>query len=87
MSKISVYVIKDYVSDSIVVLGSAVNDATFIRQNLPYLSKINPNFKSEFGLYKVGYFVESTLELEPCEVTYINWDTYSQPSVGSREGE
>ncbi len=87
MSKISVYVIKDYVSDTIVVLGSGNNDATFIRQNLPYLAKINPSFKSEFGLYKVGDFVESTLILEPCEPVLIDWDTYSQPSVGSREGD
>lgn len=75
-----IYVIFDTISDSVVVIGTANNDKTFIRQNLPYLAKINPNYLNEYKLYRVGDFVESTLSIVPSEPSEIDWNTYDGSS-------
>ncbi len=72
------FVIYDTVSDSVAVVGTANNAKTFIRQNLPYLSKINPNYLAEYKLFQVGSLIESTLSLVASpSPEQIDWSIYS----------
>lgn len=74
---VNLYVVFDVVADSTVVIGSAPNEQVFIRQNLPYLAKINSNYESEFVVKKVGTYKESTCEISACEIENIPWNSYS----------
>lgn len=72
----NIYVVFDVVSDSTVVIGTAVNDKSFIRQNLPYLAKINPNYREDYKVYCVGTYVDTTRKLEQIEERVIDFDCY-----------
>ncbi len=75
--KLDIFVIYDEISDGTVILGTGNNEKSFIRQNLPYLAKLNPSFKNEFKIYKVGFYSEGSKSLESCEPVEIDWDSYS----------
>lgn len=74
----SLFVVFDNVADTSLVIGSAPNEATFIRQNLPYLSKINENFLNDFSVYEIATFKESTMSVTPLDKPrLIAWDAYN----------
>lgn len=79
--KLNVYCIFDTISDSTVVIGTASTDGAFIRQNAPYLSKINENYLNDFIVYNIGEFVESTCELIPSPKKVVRWDSYNKPEI------
>ena len=79
MAKISIYVIYDKIADETVVIGSAKTDGLFIRQNLPFMQRYNPNYLNDLEVYRIGEYVESSkglLSESPC---LIPWDTYKAP--------
>lgn len=84
MSKTNVYVVVDKVADETVLLGMCKTDGLLVRQNLPYLSKINPNFVNDFVIYCIGQYVDTSMVLEPCPPREVSWDSYKTPeAVGS----
>ena len=83
--KINVYSIFDVIGDCTVLIGTANTDSAFIRQNLPYLSKINPNFLNDFKVSRIGEYVESTNTLVPCDAIDVPWTAYDdgRPAVNT----
>lgn len=79
--KNNVYVIYDVVSDSTVVIGTSATDGAFVRQNVPYLSKINDNFLNDFVIYRIGEYFDSECRLVPCEKVLVDWSSYKKPEV------
>lgn len=79
--KTRIYSIFDVVSDSTVLIGTAPTDGAFIRQNMPYLEKINPNFLNDFKVSYIGDFIESTGKIVPCDPTEVAWDSYKHPEI------
>ncbi len=74
----SLFCVFDNVADTAIVIGSAPNEATFIRQNLPYLSKINENFLNDFSVYEIATFKESSMAVSPLDKPrLISWDAYN----------
>ena len=84
MSKTNIYVVIDKVADETVLLCMCKTDGLLVRQNIPYLSKINPNFVTDFEIYQVGQYVDTSMALEPCPPRLVSWDSYKAPEqVGS----
>lgn len=81
MSKTNVYVVVDKVADETVLLGMCKTDGLLVRQNLPYLSKINPNFANDFIIYCIGQYVDTSMSLEPCPAREVPWDSYKTPEA------
>ena len=79
MSKQNVYCIYDKVADETLVLSMSKTDGLFIRQNLPYMSKINPNYANDMLVYKIGEYVDSTKSLIPLEPVVVDWTAYNNP--------
>ena len=77
--KTNIYVIFDRVADEVVLSSMCRTDGLFIRQNLPYVSKLNPNYANELEIRHVGYYVDSTGTLEPCDPRVVSWDSYQHP--------
>lgn len=74
----SLFVVFDNIADTAIVIGSAPNEATFIRQNLPYLSKINENFLNDFSVYEIATFKESSMAVSPLDMPrLVSWDAYN----------
>ncbi|HBF68146.1 MAG TPA: hypothetical protein DDW20_02355 [Firmicutes bacterium] len=76
---LNLYAVYDVVSESVSVLGTSTTDGAFIRQNLPYLEKINPNFKTDLQIRKIGTIDDTTCVVAPCEHTIVDWNTYNVP--------
>ena len=79
MAKTNVYVIFDTVADEPIVISTSKTDGLFVRNNLPYVSKMNPNYLMDYVIYHVGYFVDSELSLESCSPRVVDWDSYKFP--------
>lgn len=79
MAKTNVYVVVDKVADETVLLGMCKTDGLLVRQNLPYLSKINPNFREDFEIYCVGQYVDTSKSLEASPARLVSWDSYRTP--------
>ncbi|AXH76318.1 MAG: hypothetical protein [Microviridae sp.] len=79
--KLGLYCIFDSVSDSAIVIGTAPTDGAFIRQNVPYLSKMNDNYLNDYKVFKVGEFTESTMEVTGSSPTPVSWDAYGNPET------
>ena len=80
--KTRIYSIFDIVSYSTVLIGTAPTDGAFIRQNMPYLEKINPNFLEDFVVNYIGDYVESTNSIEPISSPVeVPWDCYKHPEI------
>ena len=82
MAKTNIYKIFDTVADETILLGMCKTDGLFIRQNLPYLAKINPNFRSDLLIYCVGYLSDSDGLVHPTDdgtPRLVNWDSYNSP--------
>lgn len=77
--KQNIYIIYDTVSEDTVVLGIAPTDGAFIRQNKPYLEKINPNFLNDYKLYCIGDFSGVSLSVAGCEKRAVDWTAYNAP--------
>lgn len=80
-----VYCIFDVVSDSAIIIGTSSTDGAFIRQNVPYLSKMNENYVNDYVIYKVGSFTESNMKLEACEPVVVPWDSYNNPETVAKK--
>lgn len=76
---LNLYAVYDIVSKSVSVLGTSTTDGAFIRQNLPYLEKINPNFKDDYVIKKIGTIDDSTAIVTSCEHTVVDWNSYNAP--------
>ena len=63
--KSNIYVIRDKVADDIVLLSMCKTDGLFVRQNLPFLSKLNPNFMEDTEILCIGEFVDSSMSISP----------------------
>lgn len=79
MAKVNIYVIFDKIADDTIIIGTAKTDGLFIRQNMPYLNKLNPAYMSECEVLHVGSYVESEKRVEPCDPRLIPWDAYQRP--------
>lgn len=78
--KTNLYVIFDKVADETVVIGSAKTDGLFVRQNQPYLQKINPNYLDDYEIRCVGEYIDSDCKLVPAdEVRVVPFDSYGHP--------
>ena len=77
--KTNIYIIFDVVADETIVIGSAKTDGLFIRQNIPYMEKINPNYRNDLAVFCVGQFVDSDRRLEPSPARPVSWDAYKSP--------
>lgn len=81
---LNVYCVFDKVSDSAIVIGTAPTDGAFVRQNLPYLSKVNENYVSDYEIFKVGTFKESTMELVGSSPIAVSWESYNNPETTAK---
>ena len=79
MSKTNIYVVYDKIADETVILAPCKTDGLFVRQNTPYLSKINPNYLFDMVIYQVGEYLESGKLLVPCKPRLVDWDSYKNP--------
>ena len=80
----NVYAIFDKVADEMIVLGTAKTDGLFVRQNLPYLNKINPNYQEDTEIYCIGSLSTSDMVLKPSDKRVVSFDSYAHPeSVAS----
>ena len=77
--KTNLYVIYDSVADETVLCSLCKTDGLFVRQNLPYVSKINPNYEIDMHIYCIGQYVDSTMQVEPCPPRKVSWDSYKRP--------
>ena len=75
----NVYAIFDKVADEMLVLGTAKTDGLFVRQNLPYVSKINENYLDDMEIFCIGSLSTSDMKLSPCEKRSVSWDSYRHP--------
>lgn len=79
MAKINLYAVYDSVADESIVFGTANTDGMFIRQNIPYFERMNPNYLQDFSIYCIGSIVGSTLEVTGCPKRLVSWDSYTRP--------
>lgn len=78
--KTNVYIIKDVIADEVTIMGMCKTDGLFIRQNLPFLQKLNPNFMNEMEIYRIGEFVDSSMSVNNLPAPeLVSWDTYRRP--------
>ena len=77
--KSNIYVIRDKVADDIVLLSMCKTDGLFVRQNLPFLSKLNPNFMEDTEILCIGEFVDSSMSISPSPARLVSWDSYKSP--------
>ena len=77
--KTNVYVIFDKVADEVVLCSMCKTDGLFVRQNLPYVSKLNPAYERDLEIRHIGYYVDSTCSLEPCDARIVEWTAYQHP--------
>ena len=77
--KTNIYTVFDTVADETILLGMCKTDGLFVRQNLPYLNKINPNYERDYVIYCIGQFVDSENSLEPSAPRVVSWDSYKSP--------
>lgn len=75
------FTIFDLVSESLVLIGPDKTPGSFVRKNLPYLSKINPNYYADYEIYEVGTIDDTTCEIHPCKKSLIAWDCYKTPEI------
>lgn len=75
------FTIYDVISDSLVLIGPDKTAGSFVRKNLPYLSKINANYLSDYIIYEVGTIDDSTCEITSTVKTLIPWDCYKTPEI------
>ena len=77
--KSNIYVIRDKVADDIVLLAMSKTDGLFVRQNVPYLSKLNPNFMDDMEILCIGEFTDSSMSISPSPARLVSWDSYKTP--------
>lgn len=78
--KTNLYVVFDKVADETMIIGSAKTDGLFIRQNIPYLQKINPNYQNDCEVRFIGEYVDTECKLIPAEkVRIVPFDSYRHP--------
>lgn len=73
------YVIYDKIGKDSVLLGIASTDGAFIRQNKPYLEKMNPQFLDDYEVYCVGSFITTDCTVEPLQKRLVDWHSYNVP--------
>lgn len=79
--KKGIFCIRDLVGDEVIALGMSPTAGAFIRQNIPYFAKINPNYMVDYRILLIGEFTESDLKITPCEPQLISWDCYKTPEI------
>lgn len=85
--KVPVFIVFDTVADCTLVIGTGNSDKAFIRQNLPYLAKMNPNYLEDYKVFEIGSFTESSFLLESLETPrLVDWNCYSDKrSIGDAQ--
>ena len=82
--KVNLYCIFDVVADSVAVVGTGNTDGMFIRQNVPYLEKLNSNYLNDFRVYQIATLAESSMTVESLPAPrLVSWDSYKRPEVDS----
>ena len=80
MAKSNVYVVFDEVADDVILVGMCKTDGLFVRQNLPYISKINENYKNDLKVYRIGEIADSSLLISSYDKPVsVSWDSYVRP--------
>ena len=79
MAKSNVYLVFDNVADDPMLIGLCKTDGLFIRNNLPYIEKVNPNYKNDLTVLRIGELKDSSTTLIPCEPVEVSWDCYVRP--------
>lgn len=80
------YGIYDSVSEDCVVIGTANTDGAFVRQNVPYLNKMNPAFMNDYKLFCIGEFDSKTMRVKDYDIhRLVEWSCYSTPEDSTSE--